>query len=230
MAFVKKTWKDRISQFPNRRTINDGNITKTVTVGRDEGVVTEEGDAFSADNMNDLENRILAAYNGGGGGGGFSGDYDDLYNKPKINNVALSGNKTLNDLSVYGKTIEMSDTDSDKVADRIMAVESVASDLKDEFSDWTTSNTSFVDACDSLGIYSGIGNVLDNLKTNIGSYGDQTMSNRVDNTQGPIYFMIFGKANDNYFTGILLSYFPSQSERQPLIFAYTNGVYSVKRI
>lgn len=62
MAFVKRVWKDRISEYPNRRTINDGNVTKQVTVGRDEGSVTEEGDAFSASNMNDLEDRIEAAF------------------------------------------------------------------------------------------------------------------------------------------------------------------------
>lgn len=59
MAFVKKTWKDRISQYPNRRSITDSNgIVKTVTVGRDEGTVTQAGDAFNAQNMNDLETRI----------------------------------------------------------------------------------------------------------------------------------------------------------------------------
>lgn len=170
MAFVKKTWKDRIVQYANRRLLTkSGGEVEQVTVTRDEGTISQAGDLFDAANMNDLENRV------------------------------------------------------DNAIDTLDATVS-------EFSDWTTSNTSFVDACDSLGIYSGIGNVLDNLKTNIGSYGDQTMSNRVDNTQGPVYFMIFGKANDNYFTGILLSYFTSQSERQPLMFAYANGDYSVKRI
>ena len=64
MAFVKKTWKDRISEYPNRRTINDGYVTKQVTVARDEGTVTEAGDAFNASNMNDLENRIENAISG----------------------------------------------------------------------------------------------------------------------------------------------------------------------
>ena len=74
MAFVKKTWKDRISQYPNRRTITDENgVTKPVTVGRDEGEVTQEGDAFSASNMNDLEVRIESAFASGGGGGGGGG-------------------------------------------------------------------------------------------------------------------------------------------------------------
>ena len=62
MAFVKRVWKDRISESPHRRTINDGNVTKQVTVGRDEGSVTEAGDAFNASNMNDLEDRIEAAF------------------------------------------------------------------------------------------------------------------------------------------------------------------------
>ena len=65
MAFVKRTWKDRISEYPNRRTINDGTVTKQVTVARDEGVITEAGDSFSATNMNDLEERIYQAVRGG---------------------------------------------------------------------------------------------------------------------------------------------------------------------
>lgn len=80
MAFVKKTWKDRISQYPNRRSITDSNgIVKTVTVGRDEGTVTQAGDAFNAQNMNDLENRIEAACAGGGGGSSYTaGDNIDI--------------------------------------------------------------------------------------------------------------------------------------------------------
>lgn len=100
MSFVKKTWTDRVSQYPNRRTINDGYTTKTVTVGRDEGTVSVEGTPLNADTFNDLENRILAACGGGGGGGGFSGDYDDLYNRPQINGVTLTGNKTTGDLAI----------------------------------------------------------------------------------------------------------------------------------
>ena len=64
MAFVTKTWTDRISEYPNRRTIDDGYVTKVVTVGRDEGTVTQAGDAFNATNMNDLESRIATAIGG----------------------------------------------------------------------------------------------------------------------------------------------------------------------
>lgn len=59
--FNKKTWKARVTQRPNQRklTKQDGSV-EVVTVQRDEGTVTQEGDAFNAANMNDLENRISA--------------------------------------------------------------------------------------------------------------------------------------------------------------------------
>ena len=109
MSFVKKTWKDRISQFPNRRTINDGYVTKQVTVGRDEGAVTEEGTPFDATEMNDLENRIYAAIEEGGGGGGSAGTYNytELFNKPRINNHELDGNKSLGDLGIASNADEL---------------------------------------------------------------------------------------------------------------------------
>ena len=107
MAFVKKTWVDRVVQYPNRRNINDGYTTKTVTVSRNEGNVTVEGTPLNADTFNDLENRILAACGGGGGGGGgFSGDYEDLYNRPQINGVTLSGNKATSDLHISYNDLE----------------------------------------------------------------------------------------------------------------------------
>lgn len=60
MAFSKKTWTDRVSEQPQRRLITPvgGGTATTVDVTRQEGIVIQEGDAFSAANMNDLENRI----------------------------------------------------------------------------------------------------------------------------------------------------------------------------
>lgn len=65
MAFVKKTWTDRMSQYPTRRILTDTTTgtTQTVTVARSEGEVSQTGDAFNASNMNDLENRIEAGIN-----------------------------------------------------------------------------------------------------------------------------------------------------------------------
>ena len=64
MGFTKKTWKNRIAEYINRRliTMEDGN-TSLVTVARDEGTISQEGDAFNAANMNDLEDRIESEFN-----------------------------------------------------------------------------------------------------------------------------------------------------------------------
>jgi hypothetical protein len=64
MAFVKKTWKNRIAEYINRRLLtNEDGSTNLVTVARDEGTISQEGDAFNAANMNDLEDRIEAEFN-----------------------------------------------------------------------------------------------------------------------------------------------------------------------
>lgn len=62
MAFVKKTWKNRQSEYPNRRRLTDesGN-SQLYMIFREEGAIAEEGDAFSAENMNDLETRVAEA-------------------------------------------------------------------------------------------------------------------------------------------------------------------------
>lgn len=63
MGFTKKTWKNRIAEYINRRLLtNEDGITELVTVARDEGTISQEGDAFNAANMNDLEDRIEAGF------------------------------------------------------------------------------------------------------------------------------------------------------------------------
>lgn len=64
MAFVKKTWTNRVSEHPTRRKLTnvDTGVETIVEVEREEGVVTQEGDAFNRNNMNDLEQRIDDAF------------------------------------------------------------------------------------------------------------------------------------------------------------------------
>lgn len=59
MAFVKKTWKGRQGTGLNKFSI--GGATP-VTVINQPDLVTEQGDALSAGNLNDLENRIYTAF------------------------------------------------------------------------------------------------------------------------------------------------------------------------
>lgn len=59
MAFLQKTWKDRVAEYINRRVLTkEDGTTEQVSVERSEGTISQEGDAFSAANMNDLEQRI----------------------------------------------------------------------------------------------------------------------------------------------------------------------------
>jgi hypothetical protein len=42
---------------------NEDSTTNVVTVARYEGIISQQGDAFSATNMNDLEDRVEAEFN-----------------------------------------------------------------------------------------------------------------------------------------------------------------------
>ena len=62
MSFKKKEWKDRISEYPSRRILTTlKGEQKIYEISRNEGAISQEGDAFSAKNMNDLEERIAQA-------------------------------------------------------------------------------------------------------------------------------------------------------------------------
>lgn len=66
MAFEKKTWTDRISEYITRRKLTNVSTgtEEIVDVERYEGEISQNGDAFSAANMNDLEDRIDEAITG----------------------------------------------------------------------------------------------------------------------------------------------------------------------
>lgn len=64
-GFTQKEWKDRITEFPTRRQlaiVSESDSGMTVDVSRAEGLVSQEGDAYSAANMNGLEQRIKASF------------------------------------------------------------------------------------------------------------------------------------------------------------------------
>ena len=129
MAFVKRTWVDRISEYPNRRTINDGYTTKVVTVGRDEGTVTEVGDAFNASNMNDLENRIYNAITGGGGASwiDISGTLTAGTTSITLSDASITTSSTLD---VYTDTFGINPTNMTATTGSVtLTFESQASDL-----------------------------------------------------------------------------------------------------
>lgn len=68
MGFIKKLWKNRVSEFPRQyqMTQTANGRKQLVELELKDGAVTEEGDRFDADTMNDLEDRIEAALNDAG--------------------------------------------------------------------------------------------------------------------------------------------------------------------
>ena len=64
MAFVTKTWKDRLVEFAGRRKLKNVSTNEEVLydVSRSEGTVMQAGDSFNATNMNDLEQRIKTEF------------------------------------------------------------------------------------------------------------------------------------------------------------------------
>ena len=63
MAYEKKTWKNRQSEHPNRRTLTPVDGQENIyDVTRAEGLIMEEGDAFDQEEMNNLEERISNSF------------------------------------------------------------------------------------------------------------------------------------------------------------------------
>lgn len=75
----------------------------------------------------DLPSYLLGKKSGGGGG---TSDYESLTNKPSINNVTLSGNKSLSDLGIQSIIDSTHKLDADLVDDTLSANKFVsASDI-----------------------------------------------------------------------------------------------------
>ena len=64
MAFEKRTWTDRMVEYAGRRKLTNVSTKQAVIydVERSEGTVSKEGDAFSSQNMNDLEQRVADGF------------------------------------------------------------------------------------------------------------------------------------------------------------------------
>ena len=64
MAFVKRTWLARIGLGLNKFLIGDKDSQGKQELTNSPDSVSQQGDVISADNLNDLEDRIEAGFNG----------------------------------------------------------------------------------------------------------------------------------------------------------------------
>ena len=63
MAFVKRTWLARLGIGLNKFIIGEKDAQNKQTLTNSPDSVTQEGDTISAQNLNDLEDRIEAGFN-----------------------------------------------------------------------------------------------------------------------------------------------------------------------
>lgn len=73
LMYERKVWVNRQSEHPARRKLTPTGNDGEYDVSRSEGIIMEDGDAFDADTMNDLERRVAAGFTefdptGAGGG------------------------------------------------------------------------------------------------------------------------------------------------------------------
>lgn len=71
-------------------------------------IATKIAEAITFSNLITNDKHIIGAINEIAQGGGGTTDYDDLENKPQINSVELSGNKSLDDLGIQPSEISKS--------------------------------------------------------------------------------------------------------------------------
>lgn len=97
MAFSQKTWKDRVTEHPNRRVLTpvDG-ATNTYDAARAEGNIMEEGDALSAASLNDLEQRVADEFGTKGQPNGIAG----------LNSAGKVGSAVTADSAAVGSALE----------------------------------------------------------------------------------------------------------------------------
>lgn len=103
----------KMSRSPNVESAEQGVLTRPakssagMSVKDSKLYVYGESGSINVMGTNSAENPFkIVAEGGGSGGSGGTTDYNDLSNKPKINGVTLSGNKSLEDLGIRDMTEE----------------------------------------------------------------------------------------------------------------------------
>lgn len=94
---------------------------------------------------------------------------------------------------------------------------------------WFWSGTSFTDAINKIETTFGKGYAaaaLEKIASEIGNRTDATVSNIYVPTSGPVYGATLQKVNNNYYAGILFSYYSELF----VAFRYQNGDFYVRLI
>ena len=118
----------------------------------------------------------------GGGGGGGTDSYNDLENKPQINSVTLSGNKSLANLGIQGElTFDNSPTEDSTNPVTSGGVYSALETKQNTLTIDSTPTESSTNPVESGGVYNALGNKQDTL-TFDGTYNASTNKAATEST------------------------------------------------
>ena len=165
------------------------------------GVVKVDGTTTTVD----ADGTIHAV--GGGGGGGGTTDYAALSNKPKINNVELSGNKSLDELNIAAKdTTEQSlalkadkeDTYTKQQVEELIATEGLKKADKNYVDTALETKANITDVYDRTTIDSKIDSVNEDVNTQLTLKANVTDVYNKQETNELINEKSTGKADQTY--------------------------------
>ena len=118
----------------------------------------------------------------GGGGGGGTDSYNDLENKPQINSVTLSGNKSLANLGIQGElTFDNEPTEDSTNPVTSGGVYSALANKQDTLTIDSAPTESSTNPVESGGVYTALGNKQDTL-TFDGTYNASTNKAATEST------------------------------------------------
>ena len=96
---------------------------------------------------------------------------------------------------------------------------------------WVVSTVSFSDACSKANLNEYIGQALDTMHGNIGSYASDSVTNDAIDTltpqggSGPHFYITVGKLTNNYYGGYLYGYY---ARRTHIAFRNSDGTFGVR--
>lgn len=158
--------------------------------------------------MDIITAALAASMSGGGGGGTGTDDYNELSNKPKINNVTIAGNKSLSDIGAADASETYTDAEVDALladkadADDVYTKQQVDTELAKKPGEITTGKQYVIDG---QTVTAGTGaEAFNRLSTNIASgpyshaEGAQIYINSPPNDTVPIF-----KAGEDFMVAIM---------------------------
>lgn len=157
------------------------------------------GAGVKDDSIVEMIDQVTNAYSSGGGGG--TSDYTDLENKPSINGVTLTGNKTTSDLGITASFDNVITLNTVPAGDE---EEAVAITDEDDIDTLEAFNTYIVANPTSLPSYVRLGNYAYKSIIQISMNGNNTIQNILIEFQRESNMIVLLERNNGAWSYLLM--------------------------